>query len=138
MTPGVTEETADGMSQEKIDSMINRLRGERDRWKPVRRVYIEKKPSTKKRPLGMPTWSDTRLPEVIRLLLAADDEPQCSRDSPGVRPHQGCHPALRDIYQRGVGTQWFVEGDIAPGFDTRDHTVLLSILREQIHDHRCE
>ena len=36
LTPGVTDETADGMSLKKIDPMIALLREERDRWKPVR------------------------------------------------------------------------------------------------------
>ncbi len=43
MTPGVTEETVDGMSLEKIDTIINALRYERYRWAPVKRVYIPKK-----------------------------------------------------------------------------------------------
>ena len=51
MTPGVTNETADGMSLEKIGSIIDALRAERYRWSPARRVYIKKKGSTKKRPL---------------------------------------------------------------------------------------
>jgi retron-type reverse transcriptase len=56
MTPGVTAETADGTSLEKIGAIIDALRAERYRWSPVKRVYIEKKGSTKKRPLGLPTW----------------------------------------------------------------------------------
>ena len=54
MTPGTTNETADGMSLAKIDKLIDALRYERFRWTPVRRTYIEKKNSTKKRPLGIP------------------------------------------------------------------------------------
>ncbi len=54
MTPGATTETADGMSLEKIQRIIGLLREEKYRWTPVRRVYIEKRNSTKKRPLGIP------------------------------------------------------------------------------------
>ena len=43
MTEGVTSETVDGMSLEKIDTIINALRYEKYRWTPVRRVYISKK-----------------------------------------------------------------------------------------------
>ena len=53
MTPGVTGETADGMSMEKIERIIDALRHERYRFSPVRRVYIPKK-NGKLRPLGMP------------------------------------------------------------------------------------
>ena len=60
LTPGVTNETADGMTLAKIDATIEALRSERYRWTPVRRTYIEKKHSTKKRPLasrpGRASW----------------------------------------------------------------------------------
>lgn len=71
MTQGTTEETVDTMSLAKIDAIINALRQERYHWKPVRRVYIPKRTSTKKRALGLPTWSDKLLQEVIRLILDA-------------------------------------------------------------------
>ena len=54
MTKGVTSETVDGMSLEKITTIIEALRYERYEWQPARRVYIEKPHSTKKRPLGIP------------------------------------------------------------------------------------
>src|SRR5258708_29082967 len=58
MTPGTTEETVDGMSLAKIEKLIDAVCHERYRWTPVRRVYIPKK-NGKRRPLGLPTWSDT-------------------------------------------------------------------------------
>ncbi|WP_219420357.1 hypothetical protein [Pseudonocardia nigra] len=91
MTPGVTTETADGMSLEKIGAIIGALRAERYRWSPVKRVYIEKKGSTKKRPLGLPTWSDKLVAEVVRLLLEAYYDVRFSDRSHGFRPHRGCH-----------------------------------------------
>jgi len=56
MTQGSTPETVDGMSLVKIERLIAALRAERYRWTPVRRHYIAKKHSTKKRPLGIPMW----------------------------------------------------------------------------------
>jgi retron-type reverse transcriptase len=53
MTEGVTQETVDSMSLEKIESIIEALRNERYRWSPVRRTYIAKK-NGKMRPLGLP------------------------------------------------------------------------------------
>jgi group II intron reverse transcriptase/maturase len=134
MTPGATPETVDGMSLAKIDTIIEALRKERYRWTPVRRTYIPKS-NGKQRGLGMPSWSDKLLQEVIRSLLETYYEPQFSIHSHGFRPGRGCHTALREIKQWD-GVKWFIEGDICAYFDTIDHSILLDILREQIHDNR--
>ncbi len=136
MTPGATAETADGMSLEKIQRTIGLLREEKYRWTPVRRVYIEKRNSTKKRPLGIPTWTDKLVQEVIRLILEAYYEPQFSPRSHGFRPGRGCHTALQEVHRGWRGTVWFIEGDIKGCFDNLDHEVMLGILRESIHDGR--
>lgn len=136
LTSGVTSETADGMSLKKINAIITLLRDERYRWKPVRRVWIEKPRSNKKRPLGLPVWSDKLLQEVIRMILDAYYEPQFSKSSHGFRQKRGCHTALTEIYRNWVGTTWFVEGDISGCFDSLDKSTLLSILSENIHDKR--
>src|SRR6516165_8634636 len=136
MTRGATEETVDGMSQEKILDIIEKLQCERYRWTPVRRASIEKKGSTKMRPLGIPTWTDKLLQEVMRSILEAYYEPQFSPHSHGFRPRRGCHTALKEIFHTWTGTRWFIEGDIKGCFDNIDHQVLLSILRDRIHDNR--
>ena len=135
MTPGVDGETVDGMSQAKIGRIIDALRHERYRFLPVKRVYIPKK-NGKMRPLGMPSWSDKLIGEVIRLLLEAYYEPTFSDRSHGFRPRRGCHTALRDVAISWTGTTWFIEGDISQCFDRLDHSVMLEILGERIHDNR--
>jgi len=135
MTQGVTQETVDGMSQRKIEAIIALVRQERFCWTPVRRIYVPKS-NGKKRPLAMPTWSDKLLQEVMRRLLDAYYEPQFSDLSHGFRPGRGCHTALYRIYTTWRGVKWFIEGDIKGCFDNIDQTILLSILREKIHDER--
>src|SRR5512138_3459120 len=68
MTPGASAETADGMSEEKIDQITGLMRYERYRFAPARRIYIPKN-NGKLRPLGLPPWSDKLVGEVVRLLL---------------------------------------------------------------------
>jgi group II intron reverse transcriptase/maturase len=135
MTPGASEETADGMSEEKIEQIIGLMRQEKYRFAPARRVYIPKK-NGKLRPLGMPTWSDKLVGEVVRLLLEAFYEPQFSDSSHGFRRFRGCHTALREINNTWTGTAWFVEGDISDCFGSLDHEILLGILAEKIRDNR--
>src|ERR1700760_1816271 len=74
MTPGASGETADGMSEEKIEQIIGLMREERYRFSPARRVYIPKKTGNL-RPLALPTWSDKLVGEVVRLILEAIYEP---------------------------------------------------------------
>jgi group II intron reverse transcriptase/maturase len=135
MTPGAGGETADGMSEHKIDQIIERMRHERYRFAPARRVYIPKK-NGKLRPLGLPSWSDKLVGEVVRLLLEAIYEPCFSRWSHGFRKGRGCHTALRDIRETWTGTVWFIEGDISDCFGSFSHDILLGILAEKIHDNR--
>src|SRR5438876_1243708 len=120
---------------DKIATIIDAVRHERYRWKPARRIYIPKKDG-RKRPLGIQSWSDKLLQEVVRLILDAYFEPQFSPHSHGFRPERGCHTALREIYHNWVGTVWFIEGDISKCFDALSHELLLSILRETIKDER--
>lgn len=135
MTPGSTSETVDGMSMAKIIQIIDDLRYERYRWRPVRRTYIAKK-NGQRRPLGLPTWSDKLLQEVIRLILEAYYEPQFSPRSHGFRPRRGCHTALSSLTDHWGGTRWFIEGDISHYFDSINHEVLVQILGEKLHDNR--
>ena len=135
MTPGPDGETADGMSRGKIGRIIDAMRHERYRFQPVRRVYIPKK-SGKLRPLGMPSWPDKLVGEVIRLLLEAYYEPQFSGRSHGFRRGRGCHSALSEVSETWTGTAWFIESDISDCFGSFDHEVMLSILAEKIHDNR--
>jgi group II intron reverse transcriptase/maturase len=135
MTPGATPETSDGMNRAKIERLIDALRHERFRWTPVRRVHIPKK-NGKTRPLGLPTWTDKLLQEVLRALLEAYFEPQFRDHSHGFRPRRGCHTALGAVVNGWTGTKWFIEGDIQGCFDNIDHTVLLRIIGRKIRDNR--
>jgi group II intron reverse transcriptase/maturase len=135
MTPGASRETADGMSEDKIEQITGLMRREKYRFSPARRTYIPKK-NGKLRPLGMPSWSDKLVCEVVRLLLEAYYEPTFSGRSHGFRRGKGCHTALREISQTWTGTVWFIEGDISDCFGSLDHQVMLTILAEKIHDNR--
>ena len=135
MTPGITEETVDGWSGEKVAKILEAIRDERWQWTPVKRVFIDK-PKGGKRPLGLPVWSDKVVQDIIRSILEAYYEPQFSTYSHGFRPKRGCHTALNEVVETWMGSQWFIEGDIKGCFDNIDHAILMNILRENIQDNR--
>lgn len=134
-TKGATSETVDAMSLEKIQNIIDLLRQEKYVWTPVRRTEIPKA-NGKTRPLGIPTWGDKLVQEVVRALLEAYYEPKFSEHSHGFRPSRGCHTALKEIQKTWKGTIWFIEGDIKGCFDNINHDVLIEIIQRDIQDGR--
>lgn len=134
-TKGSTEETVDGMDLQRIHNIIGFLRMEKWNWTPVRRVEIPKS-NGKTRPLGIPTFSDKLVQEVLRMLLEPYYEQRFSKLSHGFRPNLGCHTALKEILKTWKGTVWFIETDIKGCFDNIDHEILLQIIRRDIHDNR--
>ena len=135
MTPGTDGKTIDKMGLERIERLIVSLKDESYQPHPARRVYIPKK-NGKKRPLGIPSFEDKLVQEVVRLLLEAIYEGHFEGTSHGFRPHRSCHTALGMIQKSFAGAKWFIEGDIKGFFDNIDHNVLISILRERISDER--
>ena len=82
-TKGINDDTADGFSEESINNIIESLQNETYQPKPVRRIYI-KKSNGKMRPLGLPTFTDKIVQEIIRMILEAVYEPLFSNYSHGL------------------------------------------------------
>jgi len=140
-TKGVDDDTADGFSIEKVEKIIQSLSDETYTPKPVRREYIQKKgnskkKNTKKRQLGIPTFTDKLVQEVLRMILEAVYEPTFSRHSHGFRPSKNCHTALKSLKKEFTGVTWFIEGDIKACFDSIDHQTLVGIVSSKIKDAR--
>ncbi|MFS0987436.1 reverse transcriptase domain-containing protein [Enterococcus durans] len=135
LTEGISKETIDGFKLEKITKLIEDLKNERYQPKPVKRIYIPKK-NGKQRPLGIPTFEDKLVQEVVRMLLEAIYEGKFSNQSHGFRPNRSCHTALKQIQHNFIGSKWFIEGDICSFFDTIDHHIMIQVLRKQIDDER--
>lgn len=139
MTPGTDKETLDGFSLSMIHQIIEEMKTEQFRFRPVRQQFIPK-PNGKMRKLGIPCVRDKIVQEVIRMILEAIyDSPQgpyFEETSHGFRPHRSCHTALREIRTHWTAVNWYVEGDIRACFDCLDHHVLVSVLRKKIQDER--
>lgn len=136
-TKGANNDTADGFSETKIANIIKSLSDETYQPTPVRRTYISKKSNPqKKRPLGIPTFTDKLVQEVLRMVLEAVYEPVFLNVSHGFRPKRSCHTALTSLKKEFNGTRWFVEGDIKGCFDTIDHAALVGFVNNKIKDAR--
>ena len=133
MTAGADGKTVDGMGMKRINALITKLRDFSYQPSPARRTYIPKA-NGKKRPLGIPSFDDKLVQEVIRMILESIYEPNFSSTSHGFRPKRSCHTALQYVQKNFTGVKWFVEGDIKGCFDHVDHHVLVNILRRRIQD----
>jgi group II intron reverse transcriptase/maturase len=135
MTPGTDGKNIDGFNINRVNRLIEKIRLETYYPQPSRRVYIPKK-NGKLRPLGIPSFDDKLVQEVLRMLLEAIYEPTFKETSHGFRPNRSCHTALLQVKKTCKGTTWVVEGDIKGFFDNIDHDILLSLLSKKITDGR--
>ena len=131
----VTARVSSGSGNIQITLKDIKLKSEQ--YQPVssKRIYIPKKNGSK-RPLGIPSFDDKLVQEVIRMILEAIYEDNFESCSHGFRPNRGCHTALSRIKDTFTGSKWFVEGDIKGFFDNIDHDILIRILEERISDNR--
>ena len=130
---GVTKEEYGEQLEENLQELSNRLGRHGYKPKPVKRAYIPKPGSKKKRPLGIPTIACRVNQEILRMTLEPIVEYHFSERSFGFRPKRSCHDAIKDLFgklcQRG-SCEWIVEGDIRSCFDNLSHSHILHTLQE--------
>lgn len=135
MTPASDGSTIDGMSLERINKLIEKLRNKTYQPTPLRRVNIPKK-NGKTRPISIPSFEDKLVQEIIRMILEAIYEHTFSEHSHGFRLKKSCHTALKHTQNKFRGTKWWIDCDIRGCFDNINHVILLNTLKERIREQK--
>ena len=119
-----------------IDDLWERLKKFGYRPQPIKRVYIPKPGSEKKRPLGIPAYEDRLVQSAIAKLLNAIWEPIFMEYSYGFRPNRGCHQALGAVTYllENKEIRYVVDVDIKGFFEHLDHEYLIAFLEHKITD----
>jgi RNA-directed DNA polymerase len=99
---------------------------------PVKRVFIPKPGSTKRRGLGVPVIADRCLQAQALGALEPEWEARFEPKSYGFRPGRGCHDAIGAIYSTLNGHNphrvWILDADLTAAFDQLEHDHLLGQL----------
>jgi len=131
------EEYGEGL-EENLEELCAKLRRLGYRPKAVRRHYIPKAGSKKKRPLGIPCFEDKLVQMAVTRVLEQIYETDFLDCSYGYRPGRTCQQALdslgRTIQQGKIS--YVVEADIKGFFDHVNHEWLMKFLKLRIGDPR--
>ncbi|MDT4995607.1 MAG: RNA-directed polymerase, partial [Actinoplanes sp.] len=120
--PHIKAELADGVQRRSAS------------WtaRPVKRVYIPKPGTTKRRGLGIPVIVDRAFQALAVNALEPEWEARFESKSYGFRPGRGCHDAIGAIYSTLNGKNphrvWILDADLTAAFDRIDHGRLIAAL----------
>jgi len=132
---GVTMEQFGQRAGEEIGRLAQELRDGNYRPKPVRRHYIPKPGSHKKRPLGLPSVRDKVVQEALRSLIEPIFESEFLDGSDGFRPGRSTDMACQQLEAAlRSGQVWVVDADIQGFFDNIDHEKLLDQVNRRVAD----
>jgi retron-type reverse transcriptase len=132
---GVTKEQYGQTLEANLQGLHARLKAQRYRHQPIRRVHIPKAQG-KTRPIGISAFEDKVVQDAVREVLEAIYEQDFLECSYGFRPGCSAHDAVRTL-KRSVDqgeVRWSFEADIVSFFDSLDRTELKKMLEVRVAD----
>ena len=135
---GVDKVTKDEYSEkleENLENLVERMKSFSYHPQPVRRVYIPKA-NGKLRPLGIPSYEDKLVQDVMSQVLIGVYEPRFLDCSYGFRPGRSCHDVAKIIDNTVMNEKvnYVLEADIKGFFDNVDHEWMMKFLEHDIAD----
>jgi len=132
---GVTKEQYGQNLEENLEDLHRRLKENKYRHQPLRRVHIPKD-KNRTRPIGISVVEDKIVEGALQELLGAIYEQEFLECSYGCRPGRSAHSALRALHRavRRGEVNVVLEADITSFFDSLDRPMLKEMLQERISD----
>lgn len=128
--------SADTFAEEQIQELSLKLKTGTFKWKPVRRIMIDKPGKKEKRPLGLPDFDDKVVQGAILVLLEAayENEFEELNCNFGFRPNKDTNSAMEKIDLEARFYQFGVEGDIDGAYNNVQHDILIENLGQRFTD----
>jgi len=137
-TPGIDKGTLDEIGTINLALMMKQLKDRNYKFQPVKRIIIPKPGKKPLRPLGIPTFNDRIIQEMIRNVLEHIYEPVFenyqNNVNYGFRPGKSTQQAIQKLKLQAQNMEWCIEGDIKGAYDNVNHKILIEILSERIED----
>lgn len=138
LTKGTDQTTVEGMSNQKMENILTKIKDNTYKFSPARRILIPKPGKNTMRPLTIPNFDDRIIQEGIRIILNAIYEPEFSKlnSNYGFRENTGTKQAIDSIIENGRNKFFAIEGDIEKAYDTVDFKIMIEIIKKKICDNK--
>ena len=131
---GMTIARFDEDRERYLDVLHQQLKEGRYRPRPVKRAWIDKPGTSKKRPLGIPTIMDRVCQQALVQVLGAIFEPTFREESFGYRSGRSAHMAMRRLWRQLGQAEWIVDADISDFFGSLSHELLIDRVADRVAD----
>lgn len=132
----ITKQMYEENLESNLDDLVARMKRQAYKPQPVRRVYIPKPGTYKKRPLGIPAYEDKLVQSSLAKILNSIYEQDFLECSFGFRPNRGTHDALKVLNKilSMEDIRYVVDTDIKGFFDNVDHEWMMKFIGHRISD----